>query len=75
LITTGPYKYSRNPQYVGMVLFFAGSMLFFNSLYTSITGLIGIIWFLLLPFIEEPWLEEQIKEEYYKYRKKVPRFL
>ena len=75
LVTTGPYRCSRNPQYVGIVLFFSGTMLFFNSFYALIIGFIGNIWFLLTPFTEEPWLREQFREEYDDYCKKVPRFI
>ena len=75
LVTAGPYRYSRNPQYVGVILFFSGTILLYNSFYAFVTGIIGIIWFLLTPFIEESWLQEQFKEEYDEYRKKVPRFI
>jgi protein-S-isoprenylcysteine O-methyltransferase Ste14 len=75
LVTDGPYRCSRNPQYLGTVLFFSGTMLLFNSLYQFLTGIIGIIWFLLAAFVEEPWLRDQFKEEYDTYRKEVPRFL
>jgi protein-S-isoprenylcysteine O-methyltransferase Ste14 len=74
LMTTGPYKYSRNPQYVGLILFFSGTILFFNSFYVLIIGLIGNVWFLLAAFVEEPWLKEQFRKEYENYCKKVPRF-
>lgn len=75
LITEGPYRVSRNPQYLATILFFSGTMLFFNSFYAFVTGIIGNIWFLLTPFIEEPWLRERFKEEYDDYCKKVPRFI
>ena len=75
LIKEGPYRYSRNPQYLGTVLFLSGSILLFNSFYQFVAGVIGIILFLLAAFVEEAWLREQFKEEYENYRKEVPRFL
>ena len=75
LITYGPYRYSRNPQYLGVILFFSGTTLFFNSFYALIIGFIGNVWFSFTPFVEEPWLREQFKEEYDEYCKKVPRFI
>jgi len=75
LVTYGLYRYSRNPQYVGAILFFSGLIILFNSFYAFIIGTIGNIWFLLTPFIEEPWLREQFKKEYIDYSKKVPRFI
>ncbi|MEX2737936.1 MAG: isoprenylcysteine carboxylmethyltransferase family protein [Candidatus Wukongarchaeota archaeon] len=74
-VNDGPYRYSRNPQYLGTVLFFSGTMLLFNSLYQFVTGTIGIICFLLAAFAEETWLRDQFKEKYDAYCKKVPRFL
>jgi protein-S-isoprenylcysteine O-methyltransferase Ste14 len=74
-VNEGPYRYTRNPQYLGTILFFSGTMLLFNSLYQFVTGTIGIIWFLLAAFAEEPWLRDQFKEEYDTYCKKVLRFL
>lgn len=75
LVNEGPYKYSRNPQYLGTILFFSGTILLFNSLYQFVTGTIGIIWFLFAAFVEEPWLRERFKEEYDAYCKEVPRFI
>jgi protein-S-isoprenylcysteine O-methyltransferase Ste14 len=75
LITEGPYRYSRNPQYIEIIIFFTGTIILFNSFYALVTGTIGNIIFLLTPFIEEPWLRRQYKKEYYDYYKKVPRFI
>jgi protein-S-isoprenylcysteine O-methyltransferase Ste14 len=75
LITVGSYKHLRNPQYLGLVLFFSGTILFFNSVYAFIIGFIGNVCFLLTPFVEEPWLREQFREDYDDYCKKVPRYI
>ncbi len=75
LVDEGPYRYSRNPQYLGTFLFFSGTMLLFNSLYQFVIGIIGTIWFLLAAFVEEPWLRNQFKEDYDNYCKEVPRFM
>jgi protein-S-isoprenylcysteine O-methyltransferase Ste14 len=74
LVTFGLYRYSRNPQYVGAILFFSGLILLFNSFYAFVIATIGNLWFLLSPFIEEPWLREQYKTEYIEYCKQVSRF-
>jgi protein-S-isoprenylcysteine O-methyltransferase Ste14 len=75
LVTKGPYRHSRNPQYLGTFLLFSGTMLLFNSLYQFVTGITGILLFLLAAFVEERWLRIQFKEEYDVYCKKVPRFM
>jgi protein-S-isoprenylcysteine O-methyltransferase Ste14 len=74
LITHGPYKYSRNPQYLGDILIFLGIVLISNSLLTLITGIFGILWNILTPFAEEPWLLERFGKVYEDYCKKVRRF-
>jgi len=75
LVTTGPYKYTRNPQYLGDIIVLIGAILLVNSFHVSITAILGIIIFGLLPFAEEPWLREKYGEEYIEYCKKVPRFI
>ncbi|MDY6780936.1 MAG: methyltransferase, partial [Halobacteria archaeon] len=67
LHTEGPYKYTRNPQYVGMYVSIVGVMLVVNSL-ALIVGFIPVfVWIYLLPLAEEPWLEEEFGEEYEEY--------
>ena len=75
LIKTGPYRYSRNPQYVGDIVALAGYAILTNSWMALITAILGMAWFALAPFTEEPWLSEHYGEEYEKYKSEVPRFL
>lgn len=75
LYTGGPYQYSRNPQYVGMVGIFMGIALIVNSTLLIVGFLPVSAWLWLLPRAEEPWLHERFGEEYEEYRDSVPRFL
>ncbi len=75
LVTNGPYRYSRNPQYVGDIVVLLGAILIANSLYTTIACILAIIAFLITPFAEEPWLREKYGDEYIKYCEKTPRYL
>ena len=75
LITGGPYKYTRNPQYIGDSLNIIGYMVFTNSWMIWLIGLIGVVLNLLAPYTEEPWLEERYGEEYKAYKRIVPRFI
>lgn len=75
LVTSGPYRYTRNPQYLGDIMIFLGVILLSNSFYATIVCIFGIILFLLMPFAEEPWLREVYGEEYIEYCRRVPRYL
>lgn len=75
LVTGGPYKYSRNPQYLGSIILIVGIIVFSNSILTLIVGLAGIFWFVLAPLTEEPWLREEFGEQYDEYCRKVRRFV
>ena len=74
LITNGLYKFSRNPQYLGINTAIIGYIFITNSFLTLITGVFGFILFFLTPFVEEPWLKEVLGSKYEEYLKRVRRF-
>ena len=74
-ILSGPYRYTRNPQYLGDMIFFIGISLISNSLYFLIVHLLMILVFMFTPFSEEVWLEKQYGEKYKNYKKNTARFL
>ena len=75
LATTGPYRYSRNPQYVGDIALLLGFGLACNSAITLAAVALGSVWFALAPFAEEPWLRERLGSPYEEYARHAPRFL
>ncbi len=75
IITAGPYRYTRNPQYVGFIILFGGIILLTASWMALVAGLFAILLFLVIPFSEEPWLKEQYGESYVEYCRMVPRFV
>lgn len=75
LVTTGPYKYTRNPQYLGDIIALIGAIFMVNSLYLTIASILGILIFVIIPLAEEPWLGEKYGEEYLSYCERVPRFI
>jgi protein-S-isoprenylcysteine O-methyltransferase Ste14 len=75
LVTDGPYRYSRNPQYVGFVLMLIGVVLVTNSVQALVTGSMVIVLVLLAPYAEEPWLRERFGSRYDDFCERVPRFL
>lgn len=74
-VTAGPYRFTRNPQYVGDILFYVGLSVAANSLFLWICHALLIMIFVITPLAEETWLEEQYGTAYLEYRKSVPRFL
>jgi protein-S-isoprenylcysteine O-methyltransferase Ste14 len=73
-LEAGPYRFTRNPQYVGDIVLLVGWAILCNSLATWIVSVLGAAWFALAPFAEEPWLREQYGEPYERYRRRVPRY-
>ena len=75
LITRGPYRFSRNPQYLGDSMNILGYLVLTNSIMVLIIGLLGISLNLLAPLLEEPWLEERYGVDYLEYKRKVRRYI
>lgn len=75
LVEHGPYRVSRNPQYVGDIALLLAWGLACASLLTWVLCALGIAWFALAPLAEEPWLRERYGAPYEAYRRRVPRFL
>ncbi len=73
LMKHGPFKYSRNPIYVGMIMVLAGYGIAIQSYFTFL-AIIPILYFYNSVLKEEKNLEKVFKEEYLKYKKEVPRF-
>lgn len=75
LVTTGPYHFSRHPQYVADMVILVGLGLLFSSLWVWPVVVVGVAAFALAPFAEEPWLYEQYGAEFDDYRAETRRFL
>ncbi|MHB8137855.1 MAG: methyltransferase family protein [Smithellaceae bacterium] len=76
VITTGVYRFSRNPQYIGWHLFFIGLSLLSRSIVaiTLILIHLTIFQFIVIPG-EEKYLEKLLGDEYMQYKKRVRRWL
>ncbi len=76
IVVQGPFRFSRNPMYLAMAIFFAG-------LAISIDGLLIIVFLPMLLGIlsfgvisrEERYLEEKFGQEYLRYNARVRRWL
>jgi protein-S-isoprenylcysteine O-methyltransferase Ste14 len=76
LVTSGIYRVSRHPMYLGMVMMMAGAALWFGTLPYYI---VNVLFFLVInqvfcPF-EERKLDEIFSEAYFNYRRKVRRWV
>ena len=74
-IKSGPYRFTRNPQYLGDMVLFLGLSILTNSLYLWITHILLILVFIITPLAEEDWLREQYGDDYQSYLNKTSRFL
>jgi protein-S-isoprenylcysteine O-methyltransferase Ste14 len=76
LITSGPYRFSRNPLYLGGNLFiFLGAVLFLGSPTGVVLTVINLFLVDLFVRREEKQLEQEFGEEWISYKNKVRRWL
>jgi protein-S-isoprenylcysteine O-methyltransferase Ste14 len=75
IVTSGPYRFSRNPLYVALTLLYLGLTLVFNTLW----GLVVLIPLVItmhcgVVLREERYLEGKFGDVYRQYRSKVRRY-
>ena len=76
LVIQGPYAYARNPMMVGVWLVLLGEVLIFASVPLGLWFLIFFgLCLILIPFWEEPDLQNRFGESYREYMRKVPRWI
>lgn len=76
LVTNGPFRFSRNPMYFGMVVIFVGIAIVLGN-YLSLIGAIAFLVTMHLKFIpfEEVKMAETFGAEYTEYKRKVRRWI
>ena len=76
LVTSGPYRFARNPMLTGVffLMFGIGFLIRSTSLILLFTPLFILINILELKYIEEPELAERLGDAYLEYKKKTPMF-
>jgi protein-S-isoprenylcysteine O-methyltransferase Ste14 len=76
IVSTGPYRYSRNPIYLAFSLFQLGIAILVSSwwLIATLVGAIAMIHFIVIPR-EERYLESRFGAEYLDYKASVRRWL
>ena len=76
LVHTGPYRFSRNPMYIAVVLLLCGWALGFRSWSLTIyAAALTFAFYLRVVFYEEPWLARTHGEKWMLYKAHVPRWV
>ena len=76
LVTTGIYRYSRNPMYLGMILIIISTTVYYLNFLSVFSPLIFYIWINKFQINrEEIFLEEKFGSEYLKYKSKTRRWI
>jgi protein-S-isoprenylcysteine O-methyltransferase Ste14 len=75
LVTQGPYRYTRNPMYLGHLIFLLGLSLAFWSWFALILLIGRAFWFNRRVLRDEKRLGEIFGSQYVDYRKRVRRWI
>ena len=76
LVTSGIYKYSRNPMYLGLLMIVISSSIFYLNIYSISTPLFFYLWINRFQIKrEEVFLTEKFGEDYLSYKKKTRRWI
>jgi protein-S-isoprenylcysteine O-methyltransferase Ste14 len=75
LVICGPYRFVRNPMYIGAGMTLVGAALYYESLAIFLyTGLFFLITHLFVVFYEEPTLRRTFGHEYEAYCRRTKRW-
>ena len=76
LVTSGIFKYSRNPMYLGILMIVLSTSIFYLNIYSILTPLLFILWINKFQIKrEEEFLIEKFGDEYLSYKKKTRRWI
>jgi len=76
LVDTGPYRYSRNPMYVGVVVAVIGIGVAFESLPgVAVAVVVWLLFRWMVLHYEEPLVKRHLGEPFEEYCRRVPRWI
>jgi protein-S-isoprenylcysteine O-methyltransferase Ste14 len=76
LVHEGPFRYTRNPMYLGLMIILVGVAMLLGSV-SPLVVIPLMTWILHVKFIlrEEKWMENWFGQPYLEYKKKTRRWL
>jgi protein-S-isoprenylcysteine O-methyltransferase Ste14 len=75
IVATGPYRYTRNPMYLGHLIFMLGLAIAFWSWFALILLVARAVWFHSRVLRDEKRLEARFGSDYAAYRQRVKRWI
>ena len=75
LVATGPYAYTRNPMYLGHIIYLIGLTLTLRSPLAALITVASAIWFHLRVLGDEQKLAQLLGEPYIAYTRQVKRWI
>lgn len=75
LVSTGPFAYSRNPMYLGHIIFLVGLALSLRSIFAAVIAVVTAVWFQYRVRRDERRLRERFGQPYIDYAARVKRWV
>ena len=76
LVTSGIFKYSRNPMYLGMLMVVLSTSIFYLNIYSILTPFLFVLWINKFQIKrEEVFLTKKFGKEYLSYKNKTRKWL
>lgn len=75
IVEQGPYRFVRNPMYLGHIIFFAGLALLLGSWIAAAVLAFHVVWFDTRAREDEAHLEALFGDPYRAYRRRVKRWI
>ena len=76
IIETGPYRLTRNPMYLQMVLLCIGFAILLSNLWILVlTPICALLLHFLVILPEEAYLERKFGQSYFEYKKRIRRWI
>lgn len=75
IVARGPYRWTRNPMYLGHLVFLAGLAILLGSWIGAVVLAAHAVWFDLRVREDEARLEQRFGEAYGEYRRRVKRWI